>query len=83
FEPELSRTVGWFTTLFPVCVDPGTASDFTGSAYLAAALKRVKEDLARVPDNGVSYGALRYLTGVDFGASAPQVLFNYLGRFDA
>ncbi|NEB96712.1 amino acid adenylation domain-containing protein, partial [Streptomyces anulatus] len=82
FEPELSRTVGWFTTLFPVCVDPGTASDFTGSAYLAAALKRVKEDLARVPDNGVSYGALRYLTGVDFGASAPQVLFNYLGRFD-
>ncbi|WP_405434326.1 non-ribosomal peptide synthetase [Streptomyces anulatus] len=82
FEPELSGTVGWFTTLFPVCVDPGTASDFTGSAYLAAALKTVKEDLARVPDNGVSYGALRYLTGIDFGAAAPQVLFNYLGRFD-
>ncbi|MCK8432992.1 amino acid adenylation domain-containing protein [Streptomyces sp. D2-8] len=83
FEPELSRTVGWFTTLFPVTVDPGTASDFTTPAYLTAALKAVKEDLARVPDNGVSYGALRYLTHSEFDAPAPQVLFNYLGRFAA
>ncbi|MFF0451326.1 amino acid adenylation domain-containing protein [Streptomyces sp. NPDC004609] len=83
FEPELSRTVGWFTTLFPVTVDPGPAADFTAPAYLATALKAVKEDLARVPGNGVSYGALRYLTGTGFDASAPQVLFNYLGRFDA
>lgn len=83
FEPELSRTVGWFTTLFPVTVDPGTAADLTAPEYLAAALKAVKEDLARVPDNGVSYGALRYLTHAEFDAPAPQVLFNYLGRFDA
>ncbi|MFD4632832.1 amino acid adenylation domain-containing protein [Streptomyces sp. NPDC058284] len=83
FEPELSRTVGWFTTLFPVTVDPGTAPDLTAPDYLAAALKAVKEDLARVPSNGVSYGALRYLTDTAFDAPAPQVLFNYLGRFDA
>ncbi|MCX3288947.1 amino acid adenylation domain-containing protein [Streptomyces sp. NEAU-H22] len=83
FEPELSRTVGWFTTLFPVTVDPGTATDLTTPEYLTAALKRVKEDLARVPDNGVSYGALRYLTHSEFDAPAPQVLFNYLGRFAA
>lgn len=83
FEPELSRTVGWFTTLFPVTVDPGAAADFTAPDYLAAALKAVKEDLARVPSNGVSYGALRYLTHTEFDAPAPQVLFNYLGRFDA
>ncbi|GAA2761763.1 non-ribosomal peptide synthetase [Streptomyces paradoxus] len=83
FEPELSRTVGWFTTLFPVTVDPGTAPDLTAPAYLAAALKAVKEDLARVPDNGVSYGALRYLAHSEFDAPAPQVLFNYLGRFAA
>lgn len=83
FEPELSRTVGWFTTLFPVTVDPGTAADLTAPAYLTAALKAVKEDLARVPDNGVSYGALRYLTDTEFDAPAPQVLFNYLGRFAA
>ncbi|WP_409238953.1 amino acid adenylation domain-containing protein [Streptomyces sp. PA5.6] len=83
FEPELSRTVGWFTTLFPVTVDPGTAPDLTDPAYLAAALKAVKEDLSRVPSNGISYGALRYLNDTRFDAPAPQVLFNYLGRFDA
>ena len=44
-DPDLSRTVGWFTTLFPVTVDPG-------SDDLASALKRVKEDLALVPSNG-------------------------------
>ncbi|AMW14314.1 non-ribosomal peptide synthetase [Streptomyces qaidamensis] len=83
YEPELSRTVGWFTTLFPVTVDPGTAPDLTTPAYLTAALKAVKEDLAQVPDNGVSYGALRYLAHTEFDAPAPQVLFNYLGRFAA
>ncbi|MFE0683570.1 amino acid adenylation domain-containing protein [Streptomyces sp. NPDC058961] len=82
-EPDLSRTVGWFTTLFPVTVDPGTADDFTDPRYLAAALKAVKEDLARVPGNGLSYGALRHLADASFTAPAPQVLFNYLGRFDA
>ncbi|CAN3985600.1 amino acid adenylation domain-containing protein [Kitasatospora purpeofusca] len=82
-EPDLSRTVGWFTTLFPVTVDPGAAEDFTSPEYLATALKAVKEDLARVPGNGLSYGALRYLHGAGFSAPAPQVLFNYLGRFDA
>ncbi|MGW7439114.1 amino acid adenylation domain-containing protein [Streptomyces sp. NPDC054849] len=83
FEPDLSRTVGWFTTLFPVTVDPGAAEDLTAPAYLAAALKAVKEDLARVPSNGLSYGALRYLNETGTDAPAPQVLFNYLGRFDA
>ncbi|MFD4669046.1 amino acid adenylation domain-containing protein [Lentzea sp. NPDC058450] len=74
-DPDLSRTVGWFTTLFPVVVDPGSPDD------LSSALKRVKEDLAQVPSNGVSYGALRYLGDARFDASRPQVLFNYLGRF--
>ncbi|MEU5062827.1 amino acid adenylation domain-containing protein [Streptomyces virginiae] len=83
FEPELSRTVGWFTTLFPVTVDPGAAADPTDPAYLTAALKAVKEDLARVPRNGLSYGVLRHLAGARFDTPAPQVLFNYLGRFDA
>ncbi|MFE7644214.1 non-ribosomal peptide synthetase [Streptomyces phaeoluteigriseus] len=83
FEPDLSRTVGWFTTLFPVTVDPGAAADLTAPDYLAAALKAVKEDLARVPCNGLSYGALRHLGDTRFDAPAPQVLFNYLGRFDA
>lgn len=75
--------MGWFTTLFPVTVDPGAAADFTAPAYLAAALKAVKEDLAGVPGNGVPYGALRYLTDTGLTTPAPQVLFNYLGRFDS
>ncbi|MFD5825919.1 amino acid adenylation domain-containing protein [Lentzea sp. NPDC060358] len=74
-DPDLSRTVGWFTTLFPVTVDPGDVDD------LPSALKRVKEDLARVPSNGVSYGALKYLGRHELTAPRPQVLFNYLGRF--
>ncbi|WP_116113529.1 non-ribosomal peptide synthetase [Austwickia chelonae] len=82
-ETDLSRTVGWFTTLFPVVVDPGRASDFTSAGYLASALVAVKEDLAEVPNKGLSYGALRHLSGLDTTSSAPQVLFNYLGRFDA
>ncbi|MGW1428357.1 amino acid adenylation domain-containing protein [Streptomyces sp. NPDC002431] len=83
FEPELSRTVGWFTTLFPVTVDPGAATDPTDPGQLAAALKAVKDQLAAVPRNGLSYGVLRHLTGALPATPAPQVLFNYLGRFDA
>nr|APD71904.1 non-ribosomal peptide synthetase 5 [Streptomyces sp.] len=83
FEPELSRTVGWFTTLFPVVVDPGPAADPTAPEYLSAALKAVKDDLARVPGNGLPYGVLRHLSATGLDTPAPQVLFNYLGRFDS
>ncbi|MER5554728.1 amino acid adenylation domain-containing protein [Streptomyces sp. NPDC002793] len=83
FEPDLSRTVGWFTTLFPVVVDPGATTDPTAPAYLTAALKAVKDDLARVPGNGLPYGVLRHLTDTGLDTPAPQVLFNYLGRFDS
>nr|WP_233165340.1 non-ribosomal peptide synthase/polyketide synthase [Mycobacterium sp. AT1] len=83
---DLSRTLGWFTTLFPVRVDPGaTPWDqlMSGGPELGAAVKAVKEQLRAVPRNGLSYGALRYLSGrprPDL-AVQPQVLFNYLGRF--
>ncbi|GAA2560298.1 non-ribosomal peptide synthetase [Winogradskya consettensis] len=73
---DLSRTFGWFTTLFPVPID------VTGLAP-AAAVKAVKEQLRAVPRNGLSYGVLRYLTGHGDLAVQPQVLFNYLGRFDS
>nr|WP_296766735.1 non-ribosomal peptide synthetase [Rhodococcus sp. (in: high G+C Gram-positive bacteria)] len=88
-DVDLARTVGWFTTLFPVVVDPGTPirSAFDPE-YLAQALKAVKETLRAVPDKGLSWGALRYLADSAVadrlaGTAAPQVLFNYLGRFDA
>jgi non-ribosomal peptide synthase protein (TIGR01720 family) len=84
---DLSRTVGWFTSVFPVRVDPGVGFDQVraGGPAVGTALKRVKEQLRALPSNGVSYGALRYLnpqTGpLLAGLAPPQIGFNYLGRF--
>jgi amino acid adenylation domain-containing protein/non-ribosomal peptide synthase protein (TIGR01720 family) len=86
---DLSRTVGWFTSLFPVSLDPGPiaaheARDL-GGPLLERALKQVKEQLRQIPDHGIGYGLLRYLNphtrAVLEGAPTPQIGFNYLGRF--
>ncbi|GAA4974011.1 amino acid adenylation domain-containing protein [Pseudonocardia tropica] len=80
---DLSRTVGWFTTEHPVRLDPGLdaaglAEAVAGGPAAGAALKRVKERLRTVPDGGAGFGLLP-----DRAAFAvPQVLVNYLGRFD-
>ncbi|MPY84534.1 MAG: amino acid adenylation domain-containing protein [Actinophytocola sp.] len=76
---DLSRTIGWFTSMFPVRLDAGDGGD------LGAALKRVKEQLREVPGHGIGYGILRYLDALGEFADAliPQLLFNYLGRFTA
>ncbi|WP_430231281.1 amino acid adenylation domain-containing protein, partial [Nitrosomonas communis] len=76
---DLSRTIGWFTCLFPVVLDP--AGD------LATRLKRIKECLRQVPHKGLGYGLFKY-----YGTEAQQrilsklpqaqVVFNYLGQFD-
>ncbi|MFZ4134195.1 amino acid adenylation domain-containing protein [Streptomyces koyangensis] len=78
FEDEdLSRTVGWFTSYFPVAL---TASPAQGPGDL---LRSVKEQLRAVPGRGLSYGALRYTAAVRELAEQPlpQLSFNYLGRF--
>ncbi|WP_306208569.1 non-ribosomal peptide synthetase [Actinoplanes sp. RD1] len=75
-EHDLSRTVGWFTAIHPVRLDPGSTTD------LVAAVRAVKEQLRAVPTDGLGYGSLRWLHGHDFGP-APEILFNYLGRFGA
>ncbi len=77
---DLSRTVGWFTSLYPVLLQP--------RGEIGSALKRVKEGLRRVPNRGVGYGVLKYLGTAESRArlsSLPsrQVLFNYLGQFDS
>ncbi|MFE7812480.1 amino acid adenylation domain-containing protein [Streptomyces sp. NPDC057433] len=84
---ELSRTMGWFTTLYPVALEPGHVSwpDFTsGGPVVGDVIKRVKEQLREVPDHGVGYGLLRHLNPGTAEAlrahPAPQVGFNYLGR---
>ncbi|MGH7745847.1 MAG: condensation domain-containing protein, partial [Candidatus Dormibacteria bacterium] len=75
---DLSRTVGWFTTMFPV------ALELTDQRDWETTLKSVKEQLRAVPGRGLGYGALRYLTQTSglAGGAAPQVSFNYLGQFD-
>ena len=61
---DLTRTVGWFTSLFPVRLDAGgldLEEALRGGAALGEALKRIKEQLRRVPGGGLGYGLLRYL----------------------
>ncbi|WP_051680607.1 non-ribosomal peptide synthetase [Vibrio rhizosphaerae] len=65
---DLSETVGWLTSRFPVRLD--TASED---------LERVAGQLAAVPDLGIGYGVLRYLHQ-RLAFPAPQILFNYLGQ---
>jgi amino acid adenylation domain-containing protein/non-ribosomal peptide synthase protein (TIGR01720 family) len=82
---DLSRTVGWFTSLYPVRLDTGRQDwrNISG-ARLGDVLKQVKERLRAVPDNGIGYGLLRYLNprteSVLAAHGRPQIGFNYLGR---
>ncbi|MEV4130485.1 amino acid adenylation domain-containing protein, partial [Nocardia sp. NPDC049707] len=82
---DLSRTVGWFTSAYPVQLDLGgadVAEAFTGGKAMGDIVKSVKEQLLAVPDKGLGYGLLRYLnpeTATQLG-DATQISFNYLGR---
>ncbi|WP_278314498.1 non-ribosomal peptide synthase/polyketide synthase [Lolliginicoccus levis] len=85
---ELDRTVGWFTTITPVRFDASGVdldSAFSGGKAMGEALKAVKEQLRSIPDRGIGFGMLRYLHpdgAARLGEGpAPQVMFNYLGRF--
>ncbi|MEH2130688.1 MAG: amino acid adenylation domain-containing protein [Nostoc sp.] len=81
-DVDLSRTVGWFTTLFPVHLQLKEV-DHPGEI-----LKLIKEQLRRIPNRGIGYGLLRYLhqdhTIRTKLQALPQaeVSFNYLGQFD-
>ncbi|MFI0776429.1 non-ribosomal peptide synthase/polyketide synthase [Streptomyces sp. NPDC021212] len=85
---DLSRTVGWFTTMYPVSFDLPAAQDATPTDWRGL-VKSVRRRLRAVPGNGFGFGALRTfgtdairerLTGTGAG---PQVVFNYLGQWDA
>ncbi|WP_318023137.1 non-ribosomal peptide synthetase [Streptomyces sp. ICN988] len=76
---DLTRTVGWFTSTYPVRLDTARAADE------GAALKQVKEQLRTVPGQGLGHGLLRRLNPKTAAILAPlarpQIKFNYLGRF--
>ncbi|HLY31528.1 MAG TPA: condensation domain-containing protein, partial [Ktedonobacterales bacterium] len=79
---DVSRTVGWFTSLYPVLLEVPSSSDW------GECLKGVKEQLRGVPKRGLGYGVLRYLcSDADMresvsGGSGAQISFNYHGHLD-
>jgi amino acid adenylation domain-containing protein/non-ribosomal peptide synthase protein (TIGR01720 family) len=79
-DADLTRTVGWFTSLYPVTLALPEHGGPGGE------LKAVKELLRAVPGRGVGYGVLRWLGPPEarrrLAAPEPAVLFNYLGQFD-
>lgn len=77
-EIDLSRTVGWFTSIYPVAIQTEPDDERIDS------LRRVKEQLRKIPQRGLGYGLLRYLrTDHDHQSAQPQpeISFNYLGQF--
>ncbi|WP_051852780.1 non-ribosomal peptide synthetase [Streptomyces aureocirculatus] len=87
---DLSRTVGWFTSTYPVRFDlAGVDVDdaLAGGPAAGRAVKLVKERLRALPDKGIGYGLLRHLNqetaAVLRGHDDPQIGFNYLGKVSA
>ncbi|AYJ48477.1 hypothetical protein D8W71_09195 [Rhodococcus sp. P1Y] len=84
---DLSRSIGWFTTWYPVLadltdLDPNTT--VTDPTLAADAVLRIKDALARIPDRGIGHGILTHLNpDVALPTTTPDIGFNYLGNFSA
>jgi len=70
---DVARTVGWFTTIYPVRLT------LNSGARMDESLQSIKTQLRQIPDKGIGYGLLREQLA---GLPQAQVLFNYLGQFD-
>ena len=80
---DINRTLGWFTTMYPLLLD----FSYAYKKDLSRQIKEVKEALRRVPNKGIGYGILKYLTCEEHKKDIvlklnPQISFNYLGQFD-
>ena len=86
-DVDLSRSVGWFTTAFPVRLPVGNLALDDTAMSRNQAVQVIKECLRSIPEKGLGYGVLRHLDPQSqlsaHDISQPQVLFNYLGRFDS
>ena len=82
-DMDLTRTIGWFNTIYPVLLDMGPNPDLVESA------RELNRQLRRIPHGGTGYGILRYLSQDPDGAGhlakalEPQVFFNYFGPDNA
>ncbi|NOQ24722.1 MAG: AMP-binding protein [Bacteroidales bacterium] len=79
---DVSRTIGWFTSAYPVLLDVRQIDN------LSLQLRQVKESLRQVPQKGIGYGILKYLTPEELKEDMQfddkmGVEFNYLGQFDS
>jgi amino acid adenylation domain-containing protein/non-ribosomal peptide synthase protein (TIGR01720 family) len=79
---DISRTVGWFTSVYPVILEVSHKDD------LARQIKEIKETLHRIPNKGIGWGILKYLTAREHKGDTnfnlqPRVSFNYLGQVEA
>jgi len=78
---DIHRTIGWFSCFYPILLFISNVKS------LSRVIKEIKENLRSIPNQGIGYSILKYLTplesknSVDFNLS-PQFLFNYLGQFD-
>lgn len=78
---DISRTVGWFTSQYPIILDMSYSKD------TASQIKEIKENLRHIPKNGIGYSILKYLGDSDVKNSIgfnlePEISFNYLGQFE-
>ena len=78
-DMDLSRTIGWFTSVFPVHLSLENPED------LGESIKTIKETLRQIPHKGVGYGILKYLSQdkpLSSSSLNPSLSFNYLGQWD-
>ncbi|WP_332629897.1 amino acid adenylation domain-containing protein [Halalkalibacter flavus] len=71
---DLTRTVGWFTTMYPVRLEAGPSFGIT--------LRNTKKRLRDVPNKGLDFGIIKYLSKQDLNYPRSLVSFNYLGQFN-
>lgn len=79
---DISRTVGWFTNLYPVTLELPEAED---TLNIGRIIKEIKEQLRTVPDKGMGYGVLKYINKASALQTKTQpwdIIFNYLGYWD-
>jgi non-ribosomal peptide synthase protein (TIGR01720 family) len=77
---DTSRTVGWFTSVYPVLLE-------VSHGDTARRIIEIKDNLRRLPRKGIGYGILKYLTPEEHKRDitfrqVPQVNFNYLGQYN-
>lgn len=81
-EIDISRTLGWFTTLYPFQISVSNPS------HIGETIKSVKEQIRKVPHNGIGFGLLKYLSDDPeikqklSQIPKPPLVFNYLGQFN-